>query len=150
MVGEKKHYPMKESFARPLKDELLSMGIRRNDPRFRDAAQRIGDLRRAAQIDHYVFALLERIEAHEEVPAVYLVDDCRFANEAQVGDLVVRLTTTRANGLSEVEQAHPSETSWQRIETNLNYTTDDPAEIDAIAADVVRRVNALADVAREA
>lgn len=101
----------RESFARPLKDELIGLGVSREHLMFRKLAQRIGDLRRAADVDHYVSLLCERVDAHD-IPHVFLVDDGRRKNEGPVGDLVFRLVTSRPSALTAEEQAHPSETEW--------------------------------------
>lgn len=148
MLADKRLYPHLLSFARPLKAELAQLGVGREHPLFRPLAQRIGDLRREIQQEHYVFALLDTVERHA-IQTVFLIDDLRFVNEAQVADIIVRLHTARPNALTEIEQAHPSETSWQRVESSLDLNTDYPESIEPDARRIAERIYAFAHATAE-
>jgi hypothetical protein len=79
------------SFAEPLKRMLEVVGVDRDHPLYADATQQIGtDVFRALDEDFWVSQFLDRLHGMDK-PAVVLVDDVRFENEAVVCDYVVRL-----------------------------------------------------------
>ncbi len=137
-------YPVKESFARPLKREVWKSGVPNASPEFRDACQLLGDTNRAANVNIYVDALRRRVESHPE-PTIFLVDDGRFQNEGQIADLVFRLTTKRENLLTKEQRAHPSENQWRDMWATETFANDTLIDIPHIATTIEQRILAFID-----
>lgn len=124
------------SFAGPLKDELAFMlapnlsGVRRtlrramDDPatkdKYRPLLQALGSFRRAEDAEYWVRMVLARIRDD----TFYVIDDCRYANEAdalmRLGFKFVRLESGETTRPLEGAQAeHESERDWPSFRVHL-------------------------------
>jgi energy-coupling factor transporter ATP-binding protein EcfA2 len=138
LLHDRRAAPMK--FADPLVAMLGAIGIRKGGhPQFRTLAQIIGQRIRDHDPDFFVDLLLADVSALT-FPRVALIDDVRYANEAAACDLVVKLVTTRDCGLTAEQMLHRSEREWELVPAQMQYITDDPHDIDAIAGAVAQRI----------
>jgi hypothetical protein len=136
-------------FAGPLKEMLRIVGVEKGDEpgetpheAFRDAAQAIGQWFRS-NVDRDFWVDLQRHAlAGLSAPTVVVFDDVRYANEVEMCDLVVGLTTARDAGLSAEQMLHASE-RVEELEVDYtveNNTPADPAAIaDAVYGEVTKR-----------
>lgn len=82
-----------DSFAAPIKRALRELGVEKGDPLYRSLAQNLGAKCRAANPDHFVDLLLERLTrgshyyANGTPSSVLLIDDARHFNEFHILDL---------------------------------------------------------------
>ena len=99
------------SFAGPLKEGLQKMGVTKSHPLYRDWAQKIGAGFRAANPDHWVNIFKEQVGAMGDDYATVIVDDVRYANEAALCDLVIKIVPDhdKVAVLTPEQAAHESE-----------------------------------------
>lgn len=99
------------SFAGPLKEGLQKMGVTKSHRLYRDWAQKIGAGFRAANPDHWVNIFKEQVGAMGDDYATVIVDDVRYANEAALCDIVIKIVPdhNKVAVLTPEQAAHESE-----------------------------------------
>jgi hypothetical protein len=142
-------YAVRESFAKPLKAQVLQHGHAPGTVDYRTALQVVGDNARAAYEDVYVDALVRRVRSHDPFPCAFLVDDGRRINEGQAGDLIFRLVTKRPNLLTEAQRAHVSENEWDKMYATETFVNDVPADIERISFVCKDKILAFASASEE-
>ena len=122
--------------AQPLKDFLKELGVLRDHPHFRDAAQYLGGLRKVINRDVYCTAFESQLERMLPAFKWIIVDDLRFPHEAQwlcskhQAFLVrlMRLERPNETRLTTTQARHESELCWDRISVDLEVANESTPE----------------------
>lgn len=117
-MARERNYTMRLlSFAGPIKEGLAAMGICKNtEPEaYRVFAQEIGGGMRGRRPDHWVNLFKKHVKASGAFQVV-VADDLRYPNEADLCDVIFRITPIGFDAANLGERAdHESET-WNRID----------------------------------
>jgi dephospho-CoA kinase len=133
-------------FAGPLRGMLEYVGIEKGDehgetadPDFRECAQFIGHGLRSIKGQDFWVDIQRHAMSGLSAPTLIIFDDVRYANEAALCDLVIRLVTVRESALTELQRTHPTEAEIASFDADFVLGNDTPADARN-AADAVAQV----------
>jgi hypothetical protein len=137
-------------FAAPLRGMLEYVGIEKGDeegevpdPDFRECAQFIGHGLRQIKGQDFWVDIQRHAMSGLSAPTVIIFDDVRYANEAALCDLVVRLVSGRGSTLTELQRTHPTEAGVSGFEPDFVVANDTPEQATQTADAVAARVREL-------
>ena len=137
----------KLSFAAPIKctyRDIFGYAPDHDDPADRTWMQNFGSICRAVDEDVFIKLLVEAMQGMGHLTDKFIVDDCRYRNEAaylrSVGFIIVKLVG-RQRSLSAEQKSHASESEVDLIEPDL--IVDNSGTVQQTMDELLRKLKLL-------